>query len=601
MLRRSSCALAVALAAGSAATFSAGCAVELPPATLEIAEIQPREVDVGERIEIVGAGFPIRKTATVTFRGLVHRPGRPAERVVVTTEVEARSERRLEVPIAPAIAAPIVGHGDAAIHATFRGEIVVAFPAIEPGAARLVGRAQDLVIDLRPPPAEGRARGDLEQIGARTAEGLGLSLAAAETAAGGLAVRAVEPGSAAANAGIVPGDVLVDYDGVRVKGLADLQPGDETTAIVAVRAEGGGLREIVLDTSRCGPALSRAWIVALLGAAALAVAGLVGLGVVPGGDRFGRWVPQRGARHSIPASARARRALVETRRLLDGFAIGDGSAHATEGPRATLEIGLALSSVAVAAGAVEVARRVHGRDVDLLVVAAGLAGVLGSMRLLRAESGEARRRTSLVRTFVPGAAATAVAILETGGLRLGDLVRAQGAAPWQWSLWAGPATLLAAFGCLLALIDPHRNEGGAPERFAVGEGSTLPSATIAAFPFVYLFLGGGATPWAPASPTSAALAAAACVTVKVASLTWLVAALRAIVPRGRISTKTVVCAAVAAVASALVANVAPPVFALSSALRAVLLSLGVAALLVWIGQVVALRGRVTDERLDPRA
>ena len=68
---------------------------------------------------------------------------------------------------------------------------------------------------------------------------LGISATDAESGPSGALVTRVEPGSAAAEAGIAVGDVITEIDGVRVQGIGDVaaqirshRPGDEITLVI---------------------------------------------------------------------------------------------------------------------------------------------------------------------------------------------------------------------------------------------------------------------------------------------------------------------------------------------------------------------------------
>ena len=63
-----------------------------------------------------------------------------------------------------------------------------------------------------------------EKEGTRTLEFLGIQVAADSPAAGGLTVGGVKPASPADRAQIVPGDVIVSFEGVHVKSIGDVVP-----------------------------------------------------------------------------------------------------------------------------------------------------------------------------------------------------------------------------------------------------------------------------------------------------------------------------------------------------------------------------------------
>src|SRR5690349_5232180 len=54
-----------------------GCAADAGPELLNVIDVVPRAVDVGDRIEILGTNLPAgeAREALVTFRGELRRPG----------------------------------------------------------------------------------------------------------------------------------------------------------------------------------------------------------------------------------------------------------------------------------------------------------------------------------------------------------------------------------------------------------------------------------------------------------------------------------------------------------------------------------------------
>ena len=74
----------VLLALGVAWLVAGGgaCGRESSPQLVQVLDMAPREVEVGEHVNLVGQGFPPGKPARVTFRGTLLRPGERPERSV---------------------------------------------------------------------------------------------------------------------------------------------------------------------------------------------------------------------------------------------------------------------------------------------------------------------------------------------------------------------------------------------------------------------------------------------------------------------------------------------------------------------------------------
>jgi NADH-quinone oxidoreductase subunit H len=460
---RWSTALALLVAAQASA-----CIGEPPPTTLDVSSVEPREVDVGDRIEIGGAGFPVRKKARITFRGTVHRAGLPGEHVAAAVEVESRSEGRLEIPVDAALAERLAATGESG-HATFRGEVTVTFPPGEAGAAPLAGKAGGVVLDVR----GGRSsKPEKREEGARAAlEQLGIEIGGVAAASGGLVVAAVRPGSSASGAGLLAQDVIVDFDGVRVASVADLVPAGDAVASLAVRRDGAEeLRTVAIPLDGIAKRIPRtlAFSGALVGAAAL----LLVLSM----------------RKPSASAALVERRIAERVRALGAHR----GAEVREGWRVAWAV-LAgerayrpsLDAVVFSTGCAALATVVPTLTTDLDVISLSLAAMAGGASL--SLSGGA----SLPVFVAYGAAALSVftAVVTSGSFRIADLLRAQGAMPWEWLAFRTPATLasLLAWGFAAASIGRDRRRPS--ERAAV-----LVSAALIAL----LFFGGFRVPGARA-------------------------------------------------------------------------------------------------------
>ena len=180
-----------------------GCLREASPQLVRVSDIAPREVEPGDRVAIVGDGFPSGREARVTFRGTLHRPGEKPERAaeIVVSGVVAGPEQ-VEVAFTETTQAMFCRAGDRASHTTFEGDLEVAFAAATPGAAPVAGVLRHVVFDVRPSAAPGDAEQQRE--GAKLLAWVGLEATAGPS---GLAVTSVEPGSRAEAAGFAPGDL----------------------------------------------------------------------------------------------------------------------------------------------------------------------------------------------------------------------------------------------------------------------------------------------------------------------------------------------------------------------------------------------------------
>ncbi len=423
MLARRFSALGLVLVAGSVA----GCVAEPPPTTLEVADIQPHEVDIGDRLEIRGAGFPTRRTAKIVFRGSVFRGGVPPESVNATFELESRSEGRLELPVDDTLAARFSANSDTG-HATFRGEVAVSFAAAEAGAAPLRGKATNVVLDVRGTRNKKIVHG---RDAARAAlDALGLTIAEEAPASGGLTIAAVRAGSPAAGAGLLAKDVIVDFDGVRVASLVDLMPAGDSVANLGVRRDGSGeLRAIAVPLDGALRRVPRGMIA---GAGLVAAATLLLLLSLRRPSAASAVVERRIAARVRALSPKST-ARDATRSLLAVLA-GETSVR--------VSLGAVVFTLACAAVSVATPLLVPDLDVVTLAVSAFAASLALSL-----QAGGALR---IARPHLAGALAIGTAVLSTGAFRLVDLLRAQGALPWDWLAFRTPATLASVFVWIVA-------------------------------------------------------------------------------------------------------------------------------------------------------
>ena len=135
-----------------------GCRLaDTPPDLLDVLDLAPRSVDVGDQLEVIGAGFPEGRVGTVTFRGLVHRPGASPEPLSLTVRAASTSRNRITLDVTEELQGQLCGVGRDARHTTFRGNLLVAFSPKQAGAPPITGTLADVVLDVTPAPLEPEA------------------------------------------------------------------------------------------------------------------------------------------------------------------------------------------------------------------------------------------------------------------------------------------------------------------------------------------------------------------------------------------------------------------------------------------------------------
>lgn len=515
---------------------------ESTPALLNVADLAPREVDVGDRVEVLGTGFPEGRSGKLTLRGDLHRPGlEPIKGVAIVLPVTATSQTRVGFVLTDEIQARLCGRDDEGHHTTFRGDVEVAFAPRASGAPPITGTVRAVTLDVAGPtvsPAVATAR---ETEARRQIEQLGLVLAT-EQARSGLEVKTVRPYSRAARAGVQPGDVIFELDGVRVGTLTDLTvAGTMRFAELGVRR--GQLKEsvrLVIDVQGLRQVAPRdlAWGAALVGFVVLLL-----LGAALPLARVVAWLELR-----LVERLRQRRsegaAPALFRRLRHGIAeeSGDGTALSRLVPY------LAFVAASAASTLLVYGRALVAPDLDLPLIVLGIltllsAGALvaggwrgGRRWVLRAGLGSALSNVLVRAPAVLGLVAVVVAV---GSLRATEIVTRQGAAPWEWNAFRNPA-LGACLALLLITALPSAAVRRSPLPHADLEGDRRQAGLMWALEWVYLlvigqlaavaFLGGwqlGAASheaWGPA-------AGAVLLQLKAWSVVVVALALRWVLPR----------------------------------------------------------------------
>lgn len=436
-------ALAVAwLVAGGGA-----CGREASPQLVQVLDVAPREVEAGDRLAVVGQGFPPGKTARVTFRGALRRPGeRPERGVEIVASGAVTGPEQVQIAFTEVTQALFCGAADRAVHTTFDGELEVAFAAAVPGAPPIAGVLQHVTLDVHPGGAAAGA--DREREGARVLAWLGLKAAPAPA---GLAVEAVGAGSRAEAAGLAAGDVLTSFDGLRIASAADVVPAPGVREVVVGVRRGGSAGEALKTVSVEG--FRHAAPIELLGAGLVVLAALAAvlLFAAPSRPALAAALQRAVARlrAGSPRSARGPHDAAQGTagaRVLRQLASTARDALPPAAAPALVDALVCALLAAMPFGQYLVAAQL---DVGLLFVAAATALVVAAL-VARGPTWRALPAALHVAwQHVPAAVAVAAVVLTTGSLRVQEIERAQGGWPWDWLAFRSPASL-AAFVLLLA-------------------------------------------------------------------------------------------------------------------------------------------------------
>ncbi len=424
------------------------------PNLLDVSDLNPHSLEVGDRLTLNGSGFPEGRAAKLSFHGDVFRAGQsPLRDVTIVAATAASEPHSISVTLTAELAREFCGAGDA-VHATFRGATTASFAARESGAPPVRGTLEGVVLDVNPASISKAALAAHEAEAVRFGEFAGMAVVHSEER-DVLLVDTIDPEGRAARAGLMPGDALLELDGVRLATLSDLIPpprarlshlsvrrGDETTpATFAVDVAGfqpGSPSELAPAATLLG------FAVALL----LLLASPLGRALSWFEGRLASRIRNR-AKPSTLARARG-----ELKSL--GFA----RVALSELPASPLPY---LVFIADSAWLTLLAmnRTIWARELDLPVLFLGSLTALCATALVLGGR-EPGRRFSLLRglrhvllTLVfqaPVLVAMACAVLLSGSLRSDDILAAQGGWPWQWFAFTSPISLAVFVLLLLGLV-----------------------------------------------------------------------------------------------------------------------------------------------------
>jgi hypothetical protein len=474
-----------------------GCsAPNTGPALLQLTELSARDVGKGDKLEISGAGFPEGRVARLTFRGDVFRPGRAAARdVEVSIPAQTSTPHLLEATIPEDLVSAFCGRDDGA-HATFRGDLTAAFSPRKSGAPPVAGSLQGVVLDVEPSHEGEEDRALAVKEGERFATFLGVSVAG--DSGGPLRVQKVEPQSRGADAGLAPGDVVEELDGVRLNDISDFVPPPRTRT-ARIELHRGGVSEaavLAVDVAEFKPGtlsdLTPA--LALVGSALLALV----LALSPLG-RFSTWLALAVASRSRAQGRKPHEHWMALARGLSGALPDTAAAY----------FGVALGSSVLALGALGVPLVARELDLPILwlavgsavTAAAGLSQVLQRGRLEPLAAG--RRALWVLLAQLPLAGSLLVSVLSVRSLRADDFAAAQAGMPWRFLAFASPIHFMALLLGVLSLVPEATLASSASLSLPRPKGPRWPALlavewthlVVSAGLLSIMLLGGFAVPW----------------------------------------------------------------------------------------------------------
>ncbi len=209
---------------------------------LNVIDVAPRDVEVGDTIEILGSGLPSGdvKSATVIFRGKLYRPGEAGVDFETTVDGATPNPDKISLIFSEGLQSRFCGIGEEAVHTTFRGDVIVRFPPTVEGAAGVQGKVHGITLDFRAPSARRLVIAARTKQGAAALEFLGIAPDQGTSRTGsGVSVASVRPSSPADKIGMLAGDVILSFGGVTVSSIADIVPtaGARLTEVSLLRGE----------------------------------------------------------------------------------------------------------------------------------------------------------------------------------------------------------------------------------------------------------------------------------------------------------------------------------------------------------------------------
>ncbi len=437
---------------------------------LNVIDVVPRDVEVGDTIEVLGTGLPSGnvQSASITFSGTVHRPGQQPSEVEITIDNARPTPDKVSFTFTEALQTKFCGAGEDAVHSTFRGDVIVTFPPIVDRGQPVQGRVFGATLDFRPPSARRVVMEERHDRGMAALEHLGVSIDTDNApASGGLRVAAVRPSSPADDTGILRDDVIVSFAGVTVNSVGDVVPprGARIAEIGIQRGEAQPVIRQISVTGFEGSLLPYDVLGALL---VLGVAAFILLIFMAPTAGIITWVERR-------VSARMQSRIGPNRAGPQGFLIwiADGIKSImkedivpTESDQLLFRLAPYLVFIGVSATFVVMpfGQYLIAADLDigiLFVIAVTSLVAIGLMTGGWASNnkwsllGGIRAAAQVISYEIPAAVSIVCIVMMTGSLRMQEIIMAQGGLgdsifttggwPWYWYVFRNPVTFLLFF------------------------------------------------------------------------------------------------------------------------------------------------------------
>lgn len=451
------------LAVVAIALQTGGCSVDQPAQLVTAVDFAPREAEVGDRLEVVGSGFPEGKAATLSFRGDLHRPGQePVRAVEIVVPAASTSAHRVSLLLTEELQKKLCGKGESADHTTFRGEVTVAFAARTTGAPPITGVVHNVVFDVHGPAVPGELVRAREAESKRALEFIGVTLDPKATVPP-FVVTAVRPGGRAEQAGILPSDVVLAVDGVSSLSPSDFTFAHDRSATFTLAR--GRLKEPIERSVDVQGFRERApKELAVSGVLIGIVVMIFALWLAPVGRLLG-WIERR-----VATRLRERLAVKKSlgNRPTRLWAAVHASIEDDVAPRGEpffvrLVPYVSFLGTSAAATLLAFGKPLISRDLDLALAAGGSLTLLLVVALMNAgwrSAGHWSIVAGLKGTLaalalqIPVLAGLGAVVLATGSVRIADIVASQGTTPWSWNAFRNPA-LFFAFGLVLFASFPE--------------------------------------------------------------------------------------------------------------------------------------------------